>query len=338
MQDKVVYHQQFTHCGKQGCGKCREGLGHGPYWYAYVSENGQSRRKYIGKQLPDSIQASQQQECEISYKVSSLPMLRVYTLGQFHLERNCKTRWQAVTDQKWQQRRLRSLFSCLLSSPGRKLAREQVMEALWPDLDIETAAQRLNSTIHHLRQVLEPDITRPSKSSLLRLEHDMFILANQSLLWLDTDAFEEMLNHARVNSDPLQTEQLLVEAAALYHGDFLPEEQYSEWTGARRETLRRNWISLLLQLVDLYMAKDAFTNAMNVLDRLLGANPTHEVVVQRLMNLLVRLGRREEALDAYHQLVTTLKQNYDIAPLSETSEIYNTVRQGNLPAFIEAMH
>src|SRR5690349_4155455 len=52
MNTKITYRRQFTRCGKQRCRKCKEGAGHGPYWYAYWSENGRTVSKYIGLQPP----------------------------------------------------------------------------------------------------------------------------------------------------------------------------------------------------------------------------------------------------------------------------------------------
>src|SRR5436305_1837573 len=49
---KVTYHQQVSYCGKPRCRKCREGTGHGPYWYAYKTVDGRSTRSYVGKTLP----------------------------------------------------------------------------------------------------------------------------------------------------------------------------------------------------------------------------------------------------------------------------------------------
>jgi len=57
MNGKVTYRQQFAHCGKPRCRKCREGMGHGPYWYAYQTENGNTTRTYVGKHLPPEAQA-----------------------------------------------------------------------------------------------------------------------------------------------------------------------------------------------------------------------------------------------------------------------------------------
>src|SRR5712692_775053 len=53
MDDQVTYRQQVNFCGKPRCRKCRDGIGHGPYWYAYrLTADGRKERVYIGKNLP----------------------------------------------------------------------------------------------------------------------------------------------------------------------------------------------------------------------------------------------------------------------------------------------
>ncbi|HJT55206.1 MAG TPA: AAA family ATPase, partial [Ktedonobacteraceae bacterium] len=52
MNGKVTYRQHVSFCGKPQCRKCRDGIGHGPYWYAYQVVDGRSVRTYIGKHLP----------------------------------------------------------------------------------------------------------------------------------------------------------------------------------------------------------------------------------------------------------------------------------------------
>lgn len=41
----VSMRQQMVRCGKMGCTRCP----HGPYWYAYWSEGGKRRSRYVGK-------------------------------------------------------------------------------------------------------------------------------------------------------------------------------------------------------------------------------------------------------------------------------------------------
>ncbi len=45
---KVSYRQEYVRCGKERCNRCP----HGPYWYAYWREDGKTRSRYIGRQLP----------------------------------------------------------------------------------------------------------------------------------------------------------------------------------------------------------------------------------------------------------------------------------------------
>jgi DNA-binding SARP family transcriptional activator len=184
-QDKITYHQQVTYCGKPRCRKCREGIGHGPYWYAYQIVNGQTTRTYIGKRLPpDALAAMDVEPTNTGDPAMSgnallstpppldVPWLRVFTLGQFRLERSSFTnsaanskpdasssapQWHVVTESAWQQRQdsqVRALLGYLLCSPHRRAHRSQLQAALWPTDDNETSTKRLNKTIQSLQRIL----------------------------------------------------------------------------------------------------------------------------------------------------------------------------------------
>src|SRR5579864_2439420 len=241
MKSKVTYRQQYTRCGKQRCRKCKEGPGHGPYWYAYYSVNGRTVSKYIGIHAPDDLIARQSDAPALPDQTISdaaiaprpansvdksrraeeagtgqavqeeiedgQPLLRIYVLGHFRLEMKNGNDWVAVTNRTWQRRRARALLGCLLSNTNRRVGREQAMEALWPDLEIETAANRLNGAVHEVRQVLEPALSRPAASRMLRLERDILILADASLIWVDAEAFEKLLNKINALTEPIEIEQ-----------------------------------------------------------------------------------------------------------------------------------
>jgi hypothetical protein len=49
--NKYTYRLVSVRCGKENC-KCHKGKEHGPYWYAYWSEGGKTKCKYIGKKAP----------------------------------------------------------------------------------------------------------------------------------------------------------------------------------------------------------------------------------------------------------------------------------------------
>ena len=47
----VSLRSQMVRCGKTGCTRCP----HGPYWYAYWTENGKRRSRYVGRLLDESL-------------------------------------------------------------------------------------------------------------------------------------------------------------------------------------------------------------------------------------------------------------------------------------------
>jgi len=48
-QPRVSLRNQMVRCGKRGCTKCP----HGPYWYAYWTEEGKRRSRYVGRLLDE---------------------------------------------------------------------------------------------------------------------------------------------------------------------------------------------------------------------------------------------------------------------------------------------
>ncbi|MHB8599059.1 MAG: AAA family ATPase [Ktedonobacteraceae bacterium] len=182
MDSKVTYKQQVSYCGKPQCSKCREGIGHGPYWYAYhTSEQGRTVRTYVGKRLPVGVQGSQ---------------------------------------------------------------------------------------ITQVAQVTQ--IPQKSQKS----------------------------QTADVQARPLPAIQKDVS---------------------------------LLTLVDERIAQEAFSTAIEPLDRLIASNPTNEAAVQRLIFVLARLKRRGEAIRAYQKFSAALKSRHNTIPSIGTYALVEAVQRGDDP-------
>jgi len=62
--DNKTYRLVSIRCGKENC-KCIKGSGHGPYWYAFWSEQGKTRSKYIGKKRPQKAEKISKQRRKI---------------------------------------------------------------------------------------------------------------------------------------------------------------------------------------------------------------------------------------------------------------------------------
>ena len=327
----ITYRQQHSFCSKPGCRKCRDGIGHGPYWYAYQVVQGRTVRTYIGKTLPDGVQIERIVDVPPTPPDGPQPgasLFRLTTLGQLRLEsRGEDEDWQVITEGGWRLPQARALLVCLVCAPDRRLSQQQACELLWPALEMKSAAQNLRRACTALGQ-LPGQIFNKHTGNLL-------VLADQAHLQVDSETFEDLLTRTRALAAGQSRERvaLLEQTIKLYGGDFFPEERATKWVQARRKTLHRQWVQAMLELVDLYLDEQRPATAIDLLDRLIAAEPSNEAAVQRLMFLLARQQRRVEAVQAYQRLARLLSTTHQAAPSPETHSLFSAIQQGREELF-----
>ncbi len=115
------------------------------------------------------------------------PLLSMRLLGGFHVQRADTAR--AVSD--WQRRSAKTLTKLLATCPGHTLHREQVLDILWPGVDLESALNSLGKALHAARHAFEPDLPRRMDSAYLRLTDAMLTLDTEHVV-IDADRFEQL--------------------------------------------------------------------------------------------------------------------------------------------------
>lgn len=217
----------------------------------------------------------------------SAPLLRIWTLGNFFVERRSKTggQWEAVSPAEWKgSTHPKSLLKILLCSSKRKARRDTLIDKLWPDLDPDLGENYLSNAAYKLRQVFK------GHEYLLKTfgdHHDSgYELANQSLIWVDADACEHLLLEAeqigRTSADAL----LLLQEAMRYfeQGKFLQNEE-GLWCYGKRGMLDRLSYRCRLWLAEAYEQQGIIGLAEKQYDTLLEEDPADEDVLCRLMML-----------------------------------------------------
>src|ERR687898_2063921 len=79
-------------------------------------------------------------------------VIRIKLLGGFRV-------WvgpEVIGEDKWHLRKARSLIKLLALSAGHHLHREQIMDALWPDVGTKAASNNLRRVLHSTRKTLDP--------------------------------------------------------------------------------------------------------------------------------------------------------------------------------------
>jgi DNA-binding SARP family transcriptional activator len=252
------------------------------------------------------------------------PSVRVYTLGAFRVVVGGET----VAEQAWRRRAARQLFKVLLTRPGRRMTRDEVIDLFWPESDPEAAASNLRATLYAMRHALETG----------KLDHPLeVVFGDRSSIWLGPDvdlwmdavAFERKVTEAWRSPTPLP---LLEEASAMYAGDYLPDDLYEDWATDRREALKRTWIELQFGLAQALEARSDLNAALQPLERLLRADPCDERAAQELMKLLTRHGRRAEAMRVFQRLSQSLREDLGVEPSADTAELNRQIGAGEAVA------
>jgi DNA-binding SARP family transcriptional activator len=88
----------------------------------------------------------------------------------------------------------------------------------------------------------------------------------------------------------------------MYQGDFVADEPYAEWAIAERDRLRRVAARALRALSRLDLDSGDVDAAVVSLERLTDLEPYDVDIHRELIGLVIRLGRRTEAVRRYEAL------------------------------------
>jgi len=241
-------------------------------------------------------------------QTGSLSRLDAFLLGRFAVAID----GVELAAERWPSLRATQLVQLLCLQPRQRLTRDEVIDALWPQLEPEAGAANLRKAAHHARQALG--------------RHDGIVLqAGEVLLWPDrpvvVDAlhFEQRADAALAQRDPADC----ADAAAGYLGDLLPGSRFEAWAEATRERLRERQLQLL--------------HVSGQWERLAQLDPEDEPAHRALMQRELAAGNRASALRWYAHLREALQEGLGVSPDAQTQALYERCIAGLQsagPAFV----
>jgi DNA-binding SARP family transcriptional activator len=207
------------------------------------------------------------------------------------------------------RRKVLALLCYLLTRPRSTATREEVMEALWPDIDPDAAANSLNQTIYFLRRVFEPEYDEDTSPGYLRQESD--------LVFLDADLVQSSSSKctaliARIQKDP--SPDLIESLSLIYEGRFAIDFAYEEWASDFRDWLHVAYLQLLEKAITDDIAAGKYERSVVLARRVLGLDPRLDAFGLSLLKLLKGAGARSAAAEQYERYATILRQEIGVEP------------------------
>ncbi len=181
-------------------------------------------------------------------RASAPPGLHVFALGTFRVERGDE-RIQRWGGEKAGTRQAQALFAFLFDRGERGVAKDEALELIWPDTELDRADLAFHRTLGGLRHTLDPD--GRTGRQVIRFYNDRYRLDPAVVDWSDVGAFLGRLDEARASTDRRETLRLLEAARVLYRGEYLDDCPFysdSAHVEDRRAALRGRCVDLLLAL------------------------------------------------------------------------------------------
>jgi DNA-binding SARP family transcriptional activator/pimeloyl-ACP methyl ester carboxylesterase len=191
----------------------------------------------------------------------------------------------------WRRRPAAHLIQVLALAPGRRMHREQVIDALWPDCAVTDAAPRLHKAAHFARRALG--------AAAITSTGDALELFASSAVTVDVVAFEAAAAVA------LDSGTGIDDAITHYTGVLLPDDCYEPWTAPRRDHVAHLHRQLL--------------RAAGRWSELLALDPTDEEAHVALVRGHIARGDRAAALAQYDRLTTVLAEQLGVEPGPEAA-------------------
>ena len=218
-----------------------------------------------------------------------------------------------------------------LAVTGRPASRESIAALLWPESDEADARGALRRTLSVLNSALGGRGLEIDRRSVVLHAREVDV---------DLNAFRELLGRAREHdhdpSTPCDTCDVLLDAALeLDRGPFMDgfglrdSETFDEWQITEADAYRRDLAAALERFARSRLAARQWDRAVLAGRRWLDLDPLHEPAHRLLMSAYAAAGEDAAAIRQYRDCVRVLEAELGVAPLKETTDLYEAIRTGS---------
>jgi DNA-binding SARP family transcriptional activator len=207
------------------------------------------------------------------------------------------------------RRKVLALLCFLLTRSRFSAARDEVLEALWPDFEPSIALNSLNQTVYFLRRVFEPAYREDLSPGYVRHESDVVWLDRQ-LVSSRSQLCADFLKSLPSQPSPSDVDRL----AAMYQGPFALDFAYEDWAVGFRDSLHAAYLQVMENAVASDLASGHFARGIAVARRALVVDPDTEQIELSLLRLLRLSGAHAAAAEQYAHYSAVLRNSLGIEP------------------------
>jgi LuxR family maltose regulon positive regulatory protein len=207
------------------------------------------------------------------------------------------------------RRKVLAMLCFLITRPDLSATRDQVLDALWPDLDPEVAVNSLNQTIYFLRRVIEEEYSDDLSPGYVHHDSDV--------VWLDVSLVSSRSVKCRQlirDMPPIPSPEDVDRLTQTYRGRFALDFEYEDWATSYRDNLHATYLEIVERSVLDDFKSGHYDRGITVARRALDVDPSAEQIEICLLRLYRVTGAHAAAAEQYAHYASVMREEIGIEP------------------------
>jgi DNA-binding SARP family transcriptional activator/predicted negative regulator of RcsB-dependent stress response len=221
---------------------------------------------------------------------------------------------QVVTDWESASARFMAFF---FVSRSEGLRRDQVIDALWPEVTQAKGNSLFHSTVYRLRRALFKNI--------LVHEHGVYCVNPECTYRYDVAEFRRLAKVGRGTDDAAHVAR--EQALELYRSPFLQACE-DNWCHEVRQSLQEEMLTTVLLQAQCLAKKGSWSEAESLYMRALSVDSYDERAHRGVMCCRAESNDRTGAIRQFRECARILRTELDVEPGAETYELYEAIVSG----------
>lgn len=202
---------------------------------------------------------------------------------------------------RWFTDKAKKLLCYFITHHDQKLAKEKILEQIWPECDIRKGESRFYFTLHYVRKALAVKKRKVYHREIIFYKDKSYILDPEITVSSDVSEFEGLINQAKIahsNNDRVKASSLLNRAITIYRAPFC-EGWYDNWIEEIRQVYENMYLKALSLLAEINFRKKLYEECIDYSKKYLTVDRYNEEMNRKLILSLFNLGARQKAITHY---------------------------------------
>ena len=214
-------------------------------------------------------------------------------------------------------RKVLSFLQYLIVNHTRNISSEELIGQFWGEQSSDPA-NALKNMIFKCRNLLKAMF--PDQEGLIVTLPGCYAWDPAVRLELDSELFEQACLKARKCSGDAYLE-VLMEAAALYKGDFLAGND-SDWALSMRRYYQTLYLDVCKMALPLLQKREMWTEMINICEQAGTVDCSADTFVVYQMQALISMGHPERASQVYRSFRELLWREFEVEPAEQVEQIF----------------